>query len=513
MNGYSPIDEEPVISQKRSTIFISALLLLGAILRFYRLTNQSYWFDELYIAFTMKGDFWAHLQNLWYRENHPPLYIIALKEWVSIFGLSEWTMRALSATLGTLSIYIVYLLARLLRSEPVALLTAALFCLSPLAIYYSQEVRYFALWIPLSALSFYLFFSWYYQGRRTCLAWALITVCALYTHIYSVFLLAIFFVLIVVEIQRQRTFVHSTWLRRPDFLSSITIILIGLLPLVYWAASRTGNAAGFIRDWSLAAVAYLPFAWTMGYSIGPDIAELHVMSAVDVFINYPFSVSLSLVTIATVFMTGLVVAWGDTRWRPLWITSGFCLFIMLSTPSISAIAFNIRSTLFLVPFFYILLGQGTWYLYRIGHGWPLFPIVMVALMLTSLKNYYESPKYYREDIRGVAELLRNRASLPIITTPMVSKNSLGFYDSGMQYRIVRFWSREAINDLKDYPSLWIIWNRPWIIPRVADYREYFNTHYRVLEQVDFPGIEVQRVERKVDVSLPASFRGEGSSSP
>lgn len=134
-------------------------------------------------------------------------------------------------------------------------------------------------------------------------------------------------------------------------------------------------------------------------------------------------------------------------------------------------------------------------------------------MLTSLKNYYESPKYYREDIRGVAELLRNRASLPIITTPMVSKNSLGFYDSGMQYRIVRFWSREAINDLKDYPSLWIIWNRPWIIPRVADYREYFNTHYRVLEQVDFPGIEVQRVERKVDVSLPASFRGEGSSSP
>ena len=101
MNGHSQIrDKEPVISRRRSLILISAFLLLGAILRFYRLTNQSFWFDELYIAFTMKGDFWAHLKNLWYRENHPPLYIIALKGWVSIFGLSEWTMRALSATLG-----------------------------------------------------------------------------------------------------------------------------------------------------------------------------------------------------------------------------------------------------------------------------------------------------------------------------------------------------------------------------------------------------------------------------
>ncbi len=91
----------------------SAVLVLAAALRCYRLDGQSLWYDEGVSAFmTTRGP--VEIARAAAADIHPPLYYWLLAAWAVPFGNGEIALRALSVVLGTASVWVVWRLGRAL---------------------------------------------------------------------------------------------------------------------------------------------------------------------------------------------------------------------------------------------------------------------------------------------------------------------------------------------------------------------------------------------------------------
>ncbi|MBI4494577.1 MAG: glycosyltransferase family 39 protein, partial [Chloroflexi bacterium] len=136
-----------------------AVLALAAALRFFRLDAQSLWFDEGISAYHLQRSFMEVVQAT-AGDTHPPLYYWTLKLWAGVFGSSELGLRSLSAVCGVGVVGLTWLLGRRLFGPWPATLGALLLALSPLAVYYSQEVRMYTLVGLLALLAVHLALRW-----------------------------------------------------------------------------------------------------------------------------------------------------------------------------------------------------------------------------------------------------------------------------------------------------------------------------------------------------------------
>lgn len=127
------------------------ILALGALLRVAQLDFQPLWWDEGYSVFFATRDFGTMLARTAI-DIHPPLYYAFLQAWLGLLGAAAATMRVLSVLFGVAAIPLLYLVAQKLFDRRVGLVAAFLLALSPLAIYYSQELRMYGL-VALLALA------------------------------------------------------------------------------------------------------------------------------------------------------------------------------------------------------------------------------------------------------------------------------------------------------------------------------------------------------------------------
>ncbi|CAN5502000.1 hypothetical protein BH10CHL1_BH10CHL1_20850 [soil metagenome] len=125
------------------------ILLIAAILRFYRIGASSLWSDE--------GNTWALLGRSFSQiardaaaDIHPPGYYWLLKIWTMIVGSQAVGMRSFSAIAGVALVWVIYQITLQLsqdnlRGSEIASLAAFLAALNPFQIYYSQEARMYML--------------------------------------------------------------------------------------------------------------------------------------------------------------------------------------------------------------------------------------------------------------------------------------------------------------------------------------------------------------------------------
>jgi len=135
------------------------VLLIAFGVRFHYLGTQSLWNDEgnsLRLAQRSLDD----LIDAAARDIHPPGYYLLLKGWIALAGTSEFSLRALSAFEGVLTVVAALALGRWLFTRGAGILAGLLVALSPFAVYYSQEARMYAQLGLLSALSMGLFVAW-----------------------------------------------------------------------------------------------------------------------------------------------------------------------------------------------------------------------------------------------------------------------------------------------------------------------------------------------------------------
>ncbi len=131
------------------------LCAIGLGLRLLRLEWQPLWWDEGYSVYFATESL-GQMARLTAQDIHPPLYYALLHLWLNSFGsASPLFLRSFSVLIGLLSLPAIWWLARLFypARQRAALLALLLLALSPIHIFYSQEVRMYGLEMLLGIVS------------------------------------------------------------------------------------------------------------------------------------------------------------------------------------------------------------------------------------------------------------------------------------------------------------------------------------------------------------------------
>jgi hypothetical protein len=225
------------------------VLIAGFAMRITRLTQQSLWLDELH---TMNeadpsigwNELFGHLKCC---DQHPPLQFIIARFSFTIFGHTEFVARFISVIVGTFSILAMYWLGRQMLNKRLGLIAAILTCINYYNLFYSQEARCYIFAFLFAALSFLYFIKLVQQpDRKNMIGYALLTLGLLYSHYYSLFVvaaqvfLALFFILSEKSPARTRLF--------RLFLVSGVIIAIGYVPILPLLKATTGIKSFWIAE-------------------------------------------------------------------------------------------------------------------------------------------------------------------------------------------------------------------------------------------------------------------------
>jgi len=387
------------------------ILVLALVLRLYRLSGQSLWYDEGTSVALAQRDVSTIIQSA-AADIHPPLYYLVLSAWVRFFGTGEIAVRLLSVGVGVAVVCVVYLLGRRLFGQTVALVAAFLAALSPFLVYYSQETRMYIQTTLLSALSVYVLVLALSPsprgGRGKRLLWpvyVLITAAALYSHYFAATVVLAEDVAIALVLLWALIAGHSR--QRPP----ATI----LVPLLVAQA--------------IVAVVYAPWLPVMAAQLQnwPAISQFYSLPALIGHLLPIFSLGLSAEAVngvvvfvfAGVLLLGIAPSLPIPRSLPTWQEEAFGYILIVSwlvVPVLSMFVLSLRRPLYnpkfllvAMPAFCLLLARGLVVLANVPRiGRILMPAALVILTvasLISLRAYYTDQRYARDDYRGIAQTI------------------------------------------------------------------------------------------------------------
>ncbi len=222
--------------------WLLVIILIAFALRLTRLGHQSLWYDEG-ITWLLAQKSLADLIHWTAADIQPPFYYLLLWAAKFLFGSSEWALRFPSALFNTLTLPLIYILARRLfrrlnfPHSPLAALSSPeglaviIFALSPLMVYYSQEARMYTLLVFEVTLAGYLLLKIVHLpgGSSSSFifhpsSFILVAAAALYTHYFSAFLLAAYGLYIGLVLWQRH------W---PKMLVIQSLLLFGLTALLF----------------------------------------------------------------------------------------------------------------------------------------------------------------------------------------------------------------------------------------------------------------------------------------
>ncbi|MFA5411681.1 MAG: glycosyltransferase family 39 protein, partial [Candidatus Omnitrophota bacterium] len=206
----------------RSRCEIYLILIIGFLLRVYRLDGPSLWFDELLTLGSMDLPLIQIVKGA-ATLPFPPLYHIVTHLWVKTFGISEFSLRFPSLIFSLLSIFLIFKLAKELFGRQVGLLAALLLVISPYSIGYAREAKMYSMLWFFGLLSFYFFYKFTRDNKKRDLAlYILSTLASIYT-LYA----GLFFIIV------QNAVFFLLFFRRPQlkkWLLAQAIIILLYLP-------------------------------------------------------------------------------------------------------------------------------------------------------------------------------------------------------------------------------------------------------------------------------------------
>ena len=217
----------------RPHLLLAVIILMGFLLRLYGLGSESLWLDEG-ISYIWASQSIPDIMNSVADDVHFPLYYLVLHGWISIAGTSEFALRFLSLVFGTLSIPVLYLVARTLFNRKTALLSSLFLSLSVFHVYFSQEVRVYSLLGLLSLLSMLFFIR--LLRRKTPLdssLYVISTILMSYTHPFG--LLTIFSQFLYMVLRKSQT---RNALRTRHFIILQAAVMAALIPWIWVLAGQ-----------------------------------------------------------------------------------------------------------------------------------------------------------------------------------------------------------------------------------------------------------------------------------
>ncbi len=126
-------------------------LMAGGVLRFYSLGFPSMWWDEILVPLTARYPIDYIVRFSQSCEIHPPLFQFIIKA-VLAFGDSDFVLRFIPASVGVVSIYCIYQVAKKYCGQKSAILAAGMLAVNPFHVSISRQVRPYTIEILSSIL-------------------------------------------------------------------------------------------------------------------------------------------------------------------------------------------------------------------------------------------------------------------------------------------------------------------------------------------------------------------------
>jgi mannosyltransferase len=260
-----------------ATTVVIALTVLAAVLRFYRLAHQGFWFDEANTAADVRYSPGHMLGLLPQNETTPPLFYCVAWIWARVFGFGAYALRSLPALAGVLTVPVIYAAASKLVTRRVGIVAAALTACNPFLVWYSQEFRPYEPLVLLSAASLLTFA--YVKDRpdaRVTAAWAVISALAIADHYYAFLIVVPEAVYLLYLHRRTRTVLIA--------IAFICVCGLALLPLAI-SQNGTGNASWIAPIPLLPRLGQIVPQFLIGFQ-APDAQILERVAEVAVLVGF-----------------------------------------------------------------------------------------------------------------------------------------------------------------------------------------------------------------------------------
>jgi len=482
------------------------LLALAAILRLYRLGAEGYWVDEVFSLQQVPSSLWGVIVEFWSFEGRGRPLALAPLSLALRFGESEFVTRLPYAVFSVVDVAAVYLVARKITPARTAYLAMAFLALSPLHIWYAQEVRWYSQWCLLTTLSFLaLYYAWENDRRAAWAGYLAATVLSLYTFVLTIFVVMVHVLstwLLALQRNDKKFVIKHHLLVFVAFLLALPTITIALS----LNPAEAGSVVGTPRARSLAELPYNFWAYVVGFSLGPTIGELHrIRDLAWIFGTFPEILPIAVI-VGTLFGVAILNLRGNKPAAAIVLPWAVGLPLLVFTVSIvTGQTFNVRYALPGLPGFVILLAIGTQSLSRriMRH---LAAATVILIFTVSLANYYWHPRYDKEDVRGAVEVISEGPS-PEVPVAFIGQGVQVVRHYGprldVRYPLVcdgspGSTSSHEIEELRAESSFWLMASRDWP-NRSSRCLEVLRSTHRVAEHDSFVGAELWRLERTAEV--------------
>jgi uncharacterized membrane protein len=386
------INPEGELSNRRVTITLLAIIIIGAVLRFAGLGFQSLWYDELHsIIPTAPENSIASIIE-YCKGDQPPAFFLYLHFFFKVFGYSDIIGRAACALVGVVSIPVCYWLAKELSGKEAGLMAALLVSVNYFHIYYSQELRFYTMTFLFSALS-YLFFIRAYKtlSIKDFVGYIMATTALLYTHYFGLVIFAIqivTFIILAIFYKRETKFILY------GGLSGILVILM-FTPWMPVIISDLGISSFWLKK------------------PGPDFI-------LDYFYSY-FGKDLLTTLILVILMILFVRSWKLEKQKVLrvilliWLIGSYLIPYIKSIVSVPML--HIRYTIIALPAWIMIFALG-WNSIQKPKAKNILAIALGVMAVANLifmrKHYTKITKQqFRETSYAVQE--KNRSLLPVFS--------------------------------------------------------------------------------------------------
>jgi hypothetical protein len=247
------------------------------------------------------------------------------------------------------------------------------------------------------------------------------------------------------------------------------------------------------------AIPYTFFAFSVGFSLGPSVRELHESRSISTLLSY----APTLVPIGLLFATVFVLGLGRLRRSK---NTGVFLLLWLGVPIVGVFViatmtsyhvYNTRYTAIALPAYILILAAGIATFRR-----QLVQITILSGLLfvngLSLAHYYFNPRYAREDARSAAQYLESRARPADIILSVGNVTALQHYYKG-GLAVIRadgeFTKNGSVAEhlrklRKDHDRLWLVEIRPWEADPKAKVKAALDNLARRTEYKKFPGVKI-----------------------
>ncbi len=366
--GRLPRRGEPDTSRNTALLVLAGIILAGLVLRL--AVPRGIWLDEAISIHQARLSLHDLFRNLYNGDRQPPLYHLTLWLTIRAFGHGEFAVRLPSLIAGTLVIPVLYELGRELYDRRTGLIAAAFAAVSPVLIWYAQEVRMYEFVALFGLLALLTQLRAIRNG--TMLNWAayiLATAALLWSHYFGLLLILVqqlIFVGVLVHRRRSGQPVRALAL---GFAYSAAVLVMQLVPLLVFAHHQyqvTSGAAGspsgtydLLSFYSVLA----NMAWSLwGYQ--------------------PDATTVLLAAMWPLFLLGSLVLLGRGGSRQTMGLAAAAIALVVLLIAVSAFdrsLFEIRNFLILVPLVLLLIA-------RLITGWIRKPtarlLVAGGVMLT-----------------------------------------------------------------------------------------------------------------------------------